>query len=73
MLTDPSLFDKNPFAQFTLSKIREMLFGNHRQQLVQLKQQMLTYYNKINLVYKQKKAKRPLEAAAQNIESSEIS
>jgi len=30
MLTDPSLFDKNPFAQFTLSKIREMLFGNHR-------------------------------------------
>ena len=73
MLTEPTLFDKNPFTQFTLSKIKEMLFGNHRSQLLQLKEQMLNYYNKINLAYKNKKAQRSLESAAQQNESSEVS
>ena len=41
-----------------------MLFGNHRSQLLQLKEQMLNYYNKINLAYKNKKAQRSLESAA---------
>jgi len=34
MHTDPALFEKNPFAMFTLSKIKEMLSSNHRQQLL---------------------------------------
>jgi len=56
MFTEASLFEKrNPFAQFTLSKIKELLSNNHRQQLLQLKDQLLSYYNRINLAYKTKK------------------
>lgn len=31
LLTEASLFKKNPFAQFTISKIKELLSSNHRQ------------------------------------------
>lgn len=31
LLTEASLFEKNPFAQFTISKIKELLSSNHRQ------------------------------------------
>ena len=60
LFTEASLFEKkrNPFSQFTLSKIKELLSNNHRQQLLQLKDQLLSYYNRINLVYKTKKERR---------------
>jgi len=58
MATNASIFDRNPFQEFTTNKLHEILQGKNLNEILSMREEALRYHERLERGYLQRLEKR---------------